>query len=122
MMALEMNMEGASIMQGPVEINFKGVQKTKSIENLIHEKVAKLEQICGHIVSCRVTVEIANRHQQTGSPFRVNIDMAVPPGHELVVMHKSTDGNIHDSLPRVLRDTFNVADRRLKELVQRQQA
>lgn len=108
-------------MQGPIEMNFKGVQKTASIENLIYGKVAKLEQICGRIVSCRVTVEITNRRQQTGSPFRVNIDMAVPPGHELVVKHKSTDGDMHDSLPKVLRDTFNAANRRLKELVQRQQ-
>jgi ribosome-associated translation inhibitor RaiA len=108
-------------MQGPIEMNFKGVQKTASIENLIYGKVAKLEQICSHMVSCRVTVEIANRHQQMGSPFRVNIDIAVPPGHELVVKHKSTDGDMHDSLPKVLRDTFNAADRRLKELVHRQQ-
>ena len=108
-------------MQGPVEVNFKGVRKTKAVENLIYEKVAKLEQVCSHMISCRVTVEIANRHQQTGSPFRVNIDMAVPPRHELVVKHKSTDGNLRDPLPNVLREAFNTADRRLKELVQRQQ-
>ena len=108
-------------MQGPIEMNFKGVQKTKSIENLIFEKVAKLEQICSHIVSCRVTIEIANSHQRMGSPFRVNIDMTVSPGHELVVKHKSTDGDMHDSLPKVLRDVFNAASRRLREIVQRQQ-
>jgi len=108
-------------MQGPIEMNFKGVQKTASIENLIYGKVAKLEQICSHMVSCRVTVEIANRHQQMGSPFRVNIDMAVPPGHELVVKHRSTDGDMHDSLPKVLREAFSAADRRLKDLVHRQQ-
>jgi ribosome-associated translation inhibitor RaiA len=108
-------------MQGPIEVNFKGFQKTKAIENLIYEKVAKLEQICRHMISCRVTVEIVNRHQHTGSPFRINITMSVPPGHELVVKHKSTDGDLHDPLPSVLRDVFNAADRRLKELVQRQQ-
>lgn len=108
-------------MQGPVEVNFKGVRKTKDVENLIYEKVTKLEQVCSYMISCRITVEIANRHQQSGSPFCVNIDMAVPPRHELVVKHKSTDGDLSDPLPTVLREAFNTADRRLKELVQRQQ-
>lgn len=108
-------------MQGPVEVNFKGVRKTKDVENLIYEKVAKLEHVCSHMISCRITVEIANKNQQTGSPFCVNIDMAVPPRHELVVKHKSTDGDLRDPLSTVLREAFNAADHRLKELVQRQQ-
>ncbi|MBN2269548.1 MAG: ribosome-associated translation inhibitor RaiA [Sedimentisphaerales bacterium] len=107
-------------MQGPIQITFKGVQKTEAIESLIHEKIAKLERICSYMISCRVTVEITNRHQKTGSPFRINIDMAVPPGHELVVKHTSTQGNLHDPLPNVLREAFNIADRRIEELVQRQ--
>lgn len=107
-------------MQGPIEVTFKGIQKTKAVENLIYEKVAKLEQICDHMISCRVTVEKPQRHQKTGSPFRVCIDMTVPPGHELVVKHKSTEGDLHDPLANVLRDAFNAALRQLKELVQRQ--
>ena len=108
-------------MQGPVTIAFKGIKKTKALEDLIYEKTAKLEQICSHKTSCRITVEISNQHQRSGSPFRVNIDMTIPPGHELVVKHKSREGDLHDQLPHVLRDAFNAASRQLKELVQRQQ-
>ena len=108
-------------MQGPVTITFKGIKKTKALEDLIYEKTAKLEQICSHMTSCRITVEISNQHQRSGSPFRVNIDMTIPPGHELVVKHKSRAGDLHDQLPHVLRDAFNAASRQLKELVQRQQ-
>lgn len=108
-------------MQGPITVSFKGIQKTKSLEDLIYQKTSKLEQICSHMTSCHITVEIANQHQRTGSPFRVNIDMTIPPGHELVVKHKSSEGDLHDPLPHVLRDAFNAAGRQLKELVQRQQ-
>jgi cold shock CspA family protein/ribosome-associated translation inhibitor RaiA len=108
-------------MQGPIELSFKGIQKTKDVEDLIYEKVAKLEQICDHMISCRITVEKPQRYQRTGSPFRVCIDMTITPGHELVVKHKSTEGNLHDPLPSVLREAFNAALRQLKELVQRQQ-
>jgi hypothetical protein len=108
-------------MQGPVTVTFKGIQKTKALEDLIYEKTAKLEQICSHMTSCRITVGIANQHQRTGSSFRVNIDLTIHPGHELVVKHKSSEVDLHDQLPHVLRDAFNAADRQLKELVQRQQ-
>jgi cold shock CspA family protein len=107
-------------MQCPIEVNFRNVRKTNDIENLIDEKMAKLERICGRIVSCRVTVEKTNHHQRTGSPFCVCLDMIVPPGHELIVKHKSTEGNLHDSLSNVLREVFNSAARQLKELLQRQ--
>lgn len=108
-------------MQGPIAVTFKGIKQTKALEDLIYQKTAKLEQICSHMTSCRITVEIVNQHQRTGSPFRVNIDIAVPPGHELVVKHKSIEGDLHDPLPNVLRDAFSAAGRQLKELVQRQQ-
>lgn len=107
-------------MQGPIAVTFKGIQKTKALEDLIYQKTVKLERICSHMTNCSVTVEIANQHQRAGSPFRVNIDMAIPPGHELVVKHKSTEGDLHDPLPHVLRDAFSTAGRQLKELVQRQ--
>jgi ribosome-associated translation inhibitor RaiA len=107
-------------MQSPIEVNFKDVRKTDTVESLIHEKVTKLERICGRIVSCRVTVEKTNHHQRTGSPFRVCVDMIVPPGHELIVKHKSTKGDLHDSLSNVLREVFSSAARQLKELMHRQ--
>jgi ribosome-associated translation inhibitor RaiA len=104
-------------MQVPIAVSFKGIQKTKALEDLIYQKTAKLEQICNHMTSCRVAVEIVNQHRRTGSPFRVNIDMAITPGHELVVKHKSSEGDLHDSLAHVLRNAFNAAGRQLKKLV-----
>jgi hypothetical protein len=108
-------------MQGPIVVTFKGIKKTHHLENLIHKKTAKLEQICNRMTSCRITVEMANQCQRIGNPFRVNIGMAVPPGHELTVKHKSGEGDLHDQLPNVLSDAFSTAGRQLKELAQRQQ-
>ena len=107
-------------MQVPLEISFRGVQKTKDIENLICVKVAKLEQICSHIISCHVAVEMPQQHQKSGNPFRVRIDMRVPPGHELVIKRESSEGDMHDTLPKVLRKAFNVANRKLQELLELQ--
>ena len=107
-------------MQVPLEISFRGVRKTKAIENLIREKVAKLENICNYMISCHVAVEIPQQHQKTGNPFRVRIDIRVPAGHELVVKCESSEGDMHDTLPKVLRKAFNVSNRKLKELLELQ--
>jgi ribosome-associated translation inhibitor RaiA len=105
-----------NIMQVPLEIAFKGIVNTTEIENLIRSKVTKLEHVCSYITSCRVVVEKRQEHQRVGNPYRVRIDMTIPPGHELVVRRESTEGDMHDPLEVVLRDVFNTAVRR-SELV-----
>jgi len=110
-----------NIMQVPLEIAFKGIVNTAEIENLIRSKVTKLEHVCSYITSCRVVVEKRQEHQRVGNPYRVRIDMTIPPGHELVVRREPTEGDMHDPLEVVLRDAFNTAVRRLQKLVELQQ-
>jgi len=108
-------------MKIPLEITFRDVEKTESLERLIRERVKKLQQVAHHMTSCRIAVEKPQRHQRTGNPFRVRINMRVPPGHELVVRKEPTEGDMHDDLATVIRKTFNSARRQLKDLVERQQ-
>lgn len=107
-------------MQIPLEITFRDVRRTEAIEKLVREKVAKLEKICDHMVSCRVAVEMPQRHQQTGNPFRVRIDIRIPPGRELVIKRESGQGKVNVTLPQTLREAFSAAGRQLKELVEKQ--
>ena len=107
-------------MKVPLEISFRGVEKTHDMENLIREKAAKLEQICSYLSSCSVAVESPQEHQESGNPFQVRIYMRVPPGHELVVRRESGRGDMHDELPKVLRDAFQASLRQLRELTERQ--
>jgi cold shock CspA family protein/ribosome-associated translation inhibitor RaiA len=108
-------------MQVPLEISFKGIVNTTEIENLIRSKVAKLERVCSYITSCRVAVEKRQEHQRVGNPYRVRIDMTVPPGHELVVRREPTEGDMHDPLEVVVRGAFDAAARRLQKLAELQQ-
>jgi cold shock CspA family protein len=107
-------------MQVPLEIAFRGVERTDSIDELIRKKVAKLERICSYMISCRVAVERPQLHQDTGNPYRIRIDMTVPPGHELVVRRESSEGELHDPLPMMIRLAFQAAERQLKKLTSRQ--
>jgi cold shock CspA family protein len=108
-------------MRVPLEISFKGIANTTEIENLIRSKVSKLERVCSYITSCRVAVEKRQEHQRVGNPYRVRIDMTVPPGHELVVRREPTQGDMHDPLEVVVKHAFDTAARRLQKLVKLQQ-
>ncbi len=108
-------------MQVPLEIAFKGIVNTTEIENLIRSKVAKLERVCSYLTSCRIAVEKRQEHQRVGNPYRVRIDMTVPPGHELVVRRETTEGDMHDPLEVVLKHAFDAAARQLRKLVELQQ-
>jgi cold shock CspA family protein len=107
-------------MRVPPEISFRNLEKTEFLEDLIREKVARLERLCDYLISCRVAVESPQEHQESGQPFRVRIDLKVPPGHELVATKEPTEGDIHNELPGVLRDAFGALERQLKKLVEQQ--
>lgn len=109
-------------MQVQPEITYKDVEKTAYVEELINRKIAKLEQVCNYLISCRVAVEQPHKHQRTGNPYRVRIDVKVPPDHELVVKRISTEGEREEPLPATLRRAFDAMERQLNELVERQRA
>ena len=107
-------------MKVPLEIVFKGIERSEETEALIREEADKLERVCHYLISCRVAVEKRQQHQEVGNPFRVRIGMAVPPGHELVVRREPSKGNMHDPLDIVIKHAFNSAARQLRKLVEQQ--
>jgi cold shock CspA family protein len=109
-------------MQIQFDLTFRNVERTEPIENMIREKVAKLEKICNYMILCKVAEERDQEHQRTGNPYRVRIDIVVPPGHEIVARRESSRGDMHDPLTTVIRDAFDAARRQLIEIVERQRA
>lgn len=107
-------------MKVPLEIAFKGIRNTDELDALIREEAAKLERVCDYISSCRVIVEMRQKHQTVGNPYRVRIDMTVPPGHELVVKREPSQGDMHDPVEIVIKNVFVSAVRQLRKLVEQQ--
>lgn len=107
-------------MQLPVEISYRGVEKSDQLEEFIRTKAARLDRFCDHISRCDVVVEQPNHAQQSGNPFRVRIDLTVPPGHELVVDEKPIAHDMHEPLTKVINDAFKTMERQLKALVEKQ--
>ncbi len=105
-----------------LEVTYRNVEKREAVEDLIREKVTKLEQVASDLVSCRVSIERPQQGQRagkkSGNPFRVRIDMGVA-GNELVTTRDAGKGDMHDSTEKVLRDAFAAARRQLKEYMDR---
>jgi ribosomal subunit interface protein len=107
-------------MKVPVEISYREIDKTEAIDALIHEKLAKLEKFCDHISSCHIAIEKIHDHPKSGSPYRVRLDITVPPGHEIAAVSNPDEGNQYKPLEAVIRDAFEAARRQLVKLNEKQ--
>ena len=107
-------------MQIQPEITYRNISKTEAIDTLIREKIAKLEQFCDYINSCRVVVEKAHKHPDSGSPYRVSIDITIPHGRELAVVQNPDEGKQYPALETVIRDAFEAARRQVVGLTTEQ--
>jgi ribosomal subunit interface protein len=107
-------------MKVPPEITYRDVDKTAAIDTLIHEKIAKLERLCDYISSCHIAIEKAHDRPKSGSPYRVRIDLTLPPSHELVADSNPAESNQYVELDTVVRDAFSKIERQLKEQTRQQ--
>ena len=104
----------------PPEIAYHQVEKSEAIDALIREKIEHLEQFCDHISSCAIAVERPHMHERSGNPYRVRVDLHVPPKHEIVAIAGLEENDMHDELHTVVIDAFEKAERQLKTLVEKQ--
>ena len=107
-------------MRVPLELSCVNIERTDSLEALVRKGADKLERVCAYIVSCRVSVERPQRHQRTGSPYRVRVNVRVPPGHDLVSKREAGEGGMHEELGTVVRQVFQAMQRQLQGLAEKQ--
>lgn len=101
-------------MQQPLQITFRDIPPSDSVEEVIREKAAKLDQYFEKIMSCRVTVESPHSHQHQGRLYHVTVDITVP-GNELVASRSTDKNHAHEDVYVAIRDAFEAAKRQLKE-------
>ena len=107
-------------MEVPLQVSFPDIDKPAGADEMIRKQVERLEEVCDHITSCRITVEKPNEHKESGHPFRIRLDIHVPPGHEIVATNHPNVEKMHDPFDVALRKAFDKARRQLRDLVERQ--
>jgi len=105
-------------MQVPLQVSFRHMEHSQTIEELIREKVAKLDASPDHIMGCRVVVEPAGKHHEHGNLYEVRIDITVP-GEEIAVTREPSEHTEYKDIQVAIRDAFDSARRRLEDYVRR---
>lgn len=108
-------------MEVPLEIAYKDVDKTQILEDVIDRQVDRLEKAVDGIISCRIALERPHKHPDQGSGYRVLVIVRLPPNHEVVVKRESTQGELHDALPAIVKEAFEAATRQCREIRRQQQ-
>src|SRR3954465_6947767 len=107
-------------MQLPVNITYRGLDKTETIDDLVQDYAARLEKFCDHINRGDVAIEQPNHTHHKGNPYRCRIDVTVRPRHERVSERKQMDNGSHEPPNKVIHDAFKTMERQLRNLVEKQ--
>lgn len=108
-------------MDVPLEIACPDFEKTEAIDELVREQAAKLEKICPHLISCRVTIEMPQKSKGSGNQFHVRIETHIPPRHHLTVRREIRQAkSINDPLNAVIHEAFEAMEEQVHKTVDKQ--
>lgn len=104
-------------MRTPLDIHFEGLPQSDFIEARVREEVDRLEHFFDKIISCKVIIEKPHKHHHKGNQYEVRIFMGLP-GDKIVSVDKNPGRNeTHEDVYVAIRDSFNAAERQLKNIV-----
>jgi ribosome-associated translation inhibitor RaiA len=103
-------------MQHPLQVSFRHMEHSPTIEEIVREKAAHLDTFADHIMSCRVEVGPAGKHHLYGNQYEVRIDLTVP-GEEIAVTRQPGEHPEYRDIQVVLRDAFDSARWKLEDYV-----
>src|ERR1044071_2767366 len=103
-------------MQIPAEIAFHNIESSDSIEDAIHDHIARLERIYDRMTTCRVRVDQRNQNASGSIPPVVHIEISVPGSGDIVVAHEA--GHLQrkfqaPDLRNAINEAFRIAEQRL---------
>lgn len=95
----------------PVQITIRDipVSPTLDYETHIRKKAEKLQHFYDRITSCRIVIELPQKHKHQGKLYNVRIDITVP-GKEFVTTRKC-----NQDIYVAIRDAFHAIERQLEE-------
>lgn len=107
-------------MQTPLDITFRHLDRSSAVVSLIEARAKKLESFHDNIIGCHVIIERPHRHETSGNPYRVVVELSVGGTGPIVITEQPGKHELGESLQVVVQNAFEGAERSLKKLVQRQ--
>jgi cold shock CspA family protein/ribosome-associated translation inhibitor RaiA len=101
-------------MQLPLQITFRNMEPSPTVEAHIRERAEALDRFFGRIMACRVVVEARARRHRKGKLYHLRVDLTVP-GREIVVERDPAEHHAHEDILVAVRDAFDAARRQLED-------
>jgi len=102
-------------MRSPMTLTFRRIDHSSALEARARELGERLQRYGERITQCHMTLEGSRGGHGSGSPYVVQIDLAVP-GAQIHADSLQMDGAGHKDIYLALREAFNNAKRQLQEL------
>lgn len=100
-------------MKPAVDVVYRDFDSSAALNDIITKKLEKLNRYTDQIVHSRVVLDIPHNHKHKGKQFRASIELDIK-GHPVAITQD--DESIHVAV----RDAFSSAERKVKQLVDRQ--
>lgn len=101
-------------MKLPLQVVFRNMEASASVEAKIRERVGQLERIYSPIMSCRVAVEAHHKHHHRGNLYHARVDLKVADT-EIVASREPDAHHAHEDVFVAVRDAFDAVRRRLED-------
>jgi ribosome-associated translation inhibitor RaiA len=108
-------------MQTPLQLTFRSMPHSASLEEQIRARSAKLDELSDRIISCHVAVSLEGHHHGHGDRHHLSINVGLP-GHEILVSHHLSAEHAPESVETTTEHAFDEVDRQLEDWVGRQRA
>lgn len=98
----------------PVQITIRDIPASERLETIIREKAEKLSKFNPHIQSCKVVLDVPQKHKQQGKLYCLHIDLIVPRKAFSVNHQFDEDAYV------AVRDAFLAMTRQLEEYTRKE--
>lgn len=108
-------------MQTPVQIDFRSMDATPEIGEMLSHHLDALERRFGRITSGRLVLTGPGKRHQTGGLYDIHVQLALPDGKTVAVGRTIDRDERYSNLHFAINDAFKRARRQLQDQVRRLQ-
>jgi len=104
-------------MERALQIAFKNVETSASLETLIRERVERLQRFHPHITGARVVVEVPHRSAEGNKPpLGIAVEIDVPGRNTVVAKGQQERREMKGDSTAVVNRVFEAAERQLEQI------
>lgn len=104
-------------MERPLQIAFKNVESSVSLEELIRERVERLQRFHPNITGARVVVEIPHRSPEGAKPpLGISVEIDIPGRGPVVAKGEEERRAVKGDHSPIVNRVFEAAERQLEQI------